>query len=378
MADYHKTPFKGGAGIAIASARKGRIWQADDHLLYQEVRGYTEENWRFYYRDIQMITVSETSTSRVVVAVNVLMALGLLALFGYLSFEVSVLQEPGDAILLAMLLVMPMALCLWFAAKNAIKGPSCKVFLHTAVHEQRIFAIPYLRDARKFQDFLRPLVRQAQGGAPADVFAPDEYATVFLAPSAHARAVEYVPACGAEKLPLNPLWHIHAFLLMFIFNVSGLFDFLYMSEFKNVIDTLIGYTYIVLLLAALIMQHRRRCPRDLMWYTWIAMAHAGVTLAAINMFAVYYSAQGQAALQGQSFNVLFAMQHQGFQIFQLLSCLFGLVISLLAALRLVRGVHVEAPAAAEALAPPPLPDGGAPAMSAPVPPGPLPVESAEP
>src|SRR5208283_5906459 len=53
------------ARFAVASIARSSLWLGDDHLLFVECTGYTETYKRFYFRDIQAITIRKTTTHAV-------------------------------------------------------------------------------------------------------------------------------------------------------------------------------------------------------------------------------------------------------------------------------------------------------------------------
>src|SRR5688572_11765967 len=109
---------------------RNTLWLGSDHLLQVENTGYTEEYKRFFFRDIQGITVQKDNRFLIWSVVFG----GLLA--GALALVISVDDEVAKyifgcfgALFLLLLLV------------NLVKGPSCYTRIKTAVQEEEVPAL---------------------------------------------------------------------------------------------------------------------------------------------------------------------------------------------------------------------------------------------
>jgi hypothetical protein len=140
--------------FAVAVSSRTSLWLGPDHLLFIESNGYTENYKRFYFRDIQALTIQQTITVR---AVNTVLGIvtGLFAFFGVVIARDSAARIP----LLVIAGVFGLILLL-----HAIPGTSCKCWIRTAVQTEELAALARVRQARKVLDRLRPLIAAAQGG----------------------------------------------------------------------------------------------------------------------------------------------------------------------------------------------------------------------
>jgi hypothetical protein len=146
--------------FGISMATRSSLWLGPDHLLYVETTGYTESYKRFYFRDIQTITVHNSSAYALINGIFgflfgislVLMAIG--GLFGELA------KGDGGAIAVFCLIFFVFGLPL---VLNNIFGKSCSCVLRTAVQTQELSSISRWRKARKVFDRVRPLIVAAQG-----------------------------------------------------------------------------------------------------------------------------------------------------------------------------------------------------------------------
>lgn len=151
------------AKFGLAMASRSSLWLGPDHLLFVETTGYTESYKRFYFRDIQVISVRKTTTFMVV---NLI--LGILfgiAMIPILTSYRDILNGDGLPIfwLVFVLLFLGLPLSL-----NVIWGPTCACLLRTAVQTQELPSLARMRKTRRILQRIRPLIEAAQGEIPAE------------------------------------------------------------------------------------------------------------------------------------------------------------------------------------------------------------------
>jgi len=151
--------------FAVASATRESLWLGSDHLLQVQQRGFTETYKRFYFRDIQAITVLKTSRRTVWnagLAVPVAICL--------IGFMVSALPSPNTVAMavwsvFAAIFLLPLVV-------NNLRGTACTCALRTAVQNEELGSLSRVRQTRNVLDKIRPLIIAAQGQlAPEDVAA---------------------------------------------------------------------------------------------------------------------------------------------------------------------------------------------------------------
>jgi hypothetical protein len=151
------TPLRQRGGLAIVSSHRSNLWLGKDHLLGVETEGYTESYKRFYFQDIQSITLRKTGRGWVLAIVT-----GLLT--GFFAF-VAAAVDPAEAKwvfgIIAGVCAIPFLL-------NFLYGPTCACELRTAVQTEEIPSLGRIRRARKVIARLRPLIADAQGRITAD------------------------------------------------------------------------------------------------------------------------------------------------------------------------------------------------------------------
>jgi hypothetical protein len=150
------------SGFAFISTRTG-LWLGSDHLLSVDSTRFTEEYKRFYFRDIQVITIRRNKRLS---AGNTVMALLFIVWTGSL---ISAISAPGGAD--SYVLWWFAGALLWLVIPllvNNILGPGCIVDIRTAVQTEELPALNRLRRARKVMERIRPLIVAAQGALDAE------------------------------------------------------------------------------------------------------------------------------------------------------------------------------------------------------------------
>lgn len=126
------------------------LWKGPDHLLWVETLFGKEYYKRFFFKDIQSIVMMRTSTHIVWAFVWGIptFIFGLLALAGVGSVYFSSITA---------------ALFLVALLSNGVMGPSCTVYLQTAVQMQKLTSFTRLRFARKVMNKIKAHIEEAQG-----------------------------------------------------------------------------------------------------------------------------------------------------------------------------------------------------------------------
>jgi hypothetical protein len=126
------------------------LYLAPDHLLQVSSAGYSESYLRFYFRDIQAITVRKTSYGLIFNIVWGVLAALFLAL-AVDSTEAAIAWGIVGGIFLGLLLM------------NFFAGPTCVCEIQTAVQKRKLGAVTRLRRAQRFIEQIRNQIQPAQG-----------------------------------------------------------------------------------------------------------------------------------------------------------------------------------------------------------------------
>jgi len=170
--EYAKlTPPRRTTGFAIFSVTRSNLWLGKDHLLCVETEGYTEKYKRFYFRDIQAITLLRTNRALVLGVVTG----GMTALFALAVLAIDDVVGKWVFGILGGICAIPFLV-------NLICGPTCKCELRTAVQTENVPSMSRVRRARKLLNRIRPLIAEAQGQLAAEEI-PLRFREMVAAPS---------------------------------------------------------------------------------------------------------------------------------------------------------------------------------------------------
>ena len=142
--------------FAVFAASRTSLWLGDGHLLLVESNGFTETYKRFYFRDIQAITVQETTRRTVWNAV--LMIPLAICLIGLLVSSLPAANVPVMIMWSIFVLVLAVPVVV-----NNIRGTACVSQLRTAVQTEDLGSLSRVRQAQKVLEKIRPLIAGAQG-----------------------------------------------------------------------------------------------------------------------------------------------------------------------------------------------------------------------
>ena len=142
-----------GAGASLVE--RVSLYLGPDHLLQVSSTGYSESYLRFYFRDIQAITVRRTVRGAVLSIVYSVLAMLFLAL--------AVDSRGNQAIWIFVTGVFIVLFIL-----NFLAGATCACEIQTAVQKRRLGAVTRLPRARRFIERMRGLIQPEQGALPRE------------------------------------------------------------------------------------------------------------------------------------------------------------------------------------------------------------------
>lgn len=179
--EYHRL-----ASARMTFGMRVSLWRGRDHLLKVTSSNFTEDYRRFYFKDIQSITILKTNNGfgwTVVMAILTVLCL-------VIAFAIGGMGGAIFCVIVISFLVLILAI-------NVALGPTCKCWIRTAVKSERIESLGRLRKARKVLAALRPFILEAQGELTAEERAAAE------AQQPESPAVSQAPAVATpfvEKL----------------------------------------------------------------------------------------------------------------------------------------------------------------------------------
>ncbi len=152
------TRAKARPGLAVALLTRSSLWLGKDHLLVIDSNGFTETYKRFYFRDIQAITVHVTSRRAYW---NWLLGIPA-AVFALGGIPYVLLNPSAGTGAIITVSVIAAVFCLPLLVNNLF-GPSCLSRIKTAVQTEDLPSLNRLRSTRTVLNRIRPLITQAQG-----------------------------------------------------------------------------------------------------------------------------------------------------------------------------------------------------------------------
>jgi hypothetical protein len=149
-------PYKKLPGSGATAMQRVHLYLGPDHLLQVTSNGFTESYQRFFFQDIQAITLYHTVEGKIW---NLIFG-GIAALF------VLIASLAGTEAMLPLLIIATFWLVI--VAVNVIFGPTCACYVKTAVQTQKLPGLKRVRRARKIIGRIRPLIAQIQGEMPVE------------------------------------------------------------------------------------------------------------------------------------------------------------------------------------------------------------------
>lgn len=202
------TPFRSRPGFQRLTA-KYAIWLAADHLMEVSRTPYRETYRRYYYRDIQALTLTRTRTHlhlMAAFAAGVMLLLGAGA--GIVAFAAS--SDPPPWLGLVVFVSLMLGLLLSFGGVSGFWGPTCLCNVRTPIQTARLSSFGrWRRDLPAFERICER-VAEAQGA-----LAPEELESL------DAPLAASPPPLHAPPSPRRETGHWHLWLYTLLFIIAG-------------------------------------------------------------------------------------------------------------------------------------------------------------
>jgi len=230
------------------------LWQGPDHLLWVESVFFKENYKRFFYSDIQCAILRRTDTRMLWSFIW-----GTLALIcGLIAFLV-----PGTPYVSATFT----AIFLLALGINLAWGPSCTVYLQTAVQVQKISSLKRVRTALKTMARIKALVEAVQGPWERQKGMNElSAATPTGASQAPTASVD-----RSRKGPFEPRLHLILFGLLLVLGTIGLSQLKFKSLPVGVLETLFYSAAQIMVIIALVRWHRQLKGTLIARVNWLAL-----------------------------------------------------------------------------------------------------------
>jgi len=135
------------------------LWLGPDHLLSVRTVWFNEDYKRFYFRDIQSITIEQNQNALVWNYVLGVLAICICALF--YAFSESAGPGGGTGFMVTGGIISGLFLLLLII--SFLRGPSCICRIRTAVQTEELKALGRTHAAQRTLSIVKPLIEQAQG-----------------------------------------------------------------------------------------------------------------------------------------------------------------------------------------------------------------------
>jgi hypothetical protein len=280
---------------AYGPAGRYRLYLGADHLLHVHEEYLAERYQRFYFSDIQAISLQRTATREIITLLHLVVMIGLaLVLAAMLVFQaplaITIFVASALGVLLLSILV------------NYLRGQSCACTLQTAVGAEQLYAVNRFRTAQRVLARIQPLIEAAQGQ-----FNPNDLPVLppVLTPSA-----AQPPPVPLARTPKHCTGRAHWALatLLAVDLVASLVD-LYkpMSGLPEAAYSLVMLFGIsAVLLAALVTQAQSDLPARVKLLTWSSLAFVVFALTISSIIPMIWgnTREGEVKFWGDIYSVL--------------------------------------------------------------------------
>jgi hypothetical protein len=266
MSEYRRLPGRGlrRTGVFTLSRTYCRLWLGADHLLSIDSTGYSEDYRRFYFPDIQAITVRKTSRGR-----NWNVA------FGTLAVACALAGLPMGPIGAGIFWTLS-GLLLLFLLINALRGPTCICHLQTAVQRDVWPSLGRLKVAGKVLAQIRPVVEQIQGTVTGEEVVERVRSSALEGMGQDSPASLHFgrpPPPAIVPVSKYSGWiHAVTFYLFLGLGAAGCIDFFVRHVVLVLLATALALGTSVAAVIAVVRQHDSGLSRRLQRLSWAAVA----------------------------------------------------------------------------------------------------------
>jgi len=224
-------------GRPFSPIRRDSLWLAEDHLLSVQSNRFSETYRRYYFRDIQAVTILRTAPISPWTYAAGAMAAAFLAPGVLFEYQRTLLWVSGGLFLAITLALIGL-------------GPTCACYIQTAVSRDRLGSLRWIGTAESALSILQPGIEQVQGVMTAERAAPQSEPPPIPAPAMQP------PPLPVGKQPETGWGYEFLFVVLLL---DSLQSYLSLSHKGTALDVA-GWTILiteVLCIAWLIIRQRR-------------------------------------------------------------------------------------------------------------------------
>ena len=249
--------------------------------------GYLEQYKRFYFRDIQAVSIRKTKRQQILSwsLIAALPLCGMVLVLGIRSFWSSpfVLTDVWGFLAFG----TPFAFVLALLILNSIRGPACVCHLHTAVQVEELPSLNRVRRAQRMLERLRPLIESAQGPMTREEIAANLLSHSTDAPPVIARYSALAPP--ALIRPYQGKSHLILFWLLLADLPGTVASFVIRSGWFDALGWLCLLTTVGFAIAALIQQRNTDLPDGLRIIPKATLVFTAIFLLASVIYGIYFA-----------------------------------------------------------------------------------------
>jgi hypothetical protein len=281
-------------GFGISRLIAQRLWLGPDHLLVVSSQYLTERYKRFYFQDIQALTVTR-STKGVLMSVIFAIVGAFFALWAILGYTLIGWDPIPTAIVGGIAIFWVLLLLV-----NVLLGPTCRCYLYTAVNCEELYAVGRWRTAQRMLHRLRPLIESAQGGRLSDVHLDElgaSQGSVYT--SAVSDSTQPIAPARRDQALRQESGAIHAglFAALILDAAVSLIVLIRPEQIPMPLSLIMLVLVIGLTVGALIRQMNSTLPRPLRNVTWVTFIY--VCLIVTFFYAVTFINQIGVEMGGE-------------------------------------------------------------------------------
>jgi hypothetical protein len=271
---YRRLPGRGSRneGWLTVTATSSRLYLGDDHLFCVDRSTFFEDYRRFYFGDIQAITLRKTDRGKIWNAV-----LGVLCGLSAIS---ALIFSSGISEIAAMFFAAFAGLCLVLLGLNVARGPTCKCHLLTAVQMEVLPSLNRLRVANRALALLRPMIEQAQGTLARDEIAERLRSLPVVLPGAPVHGNIGGNSTVQEAAVYAGGFHTVLFCLLLADSVFTAFDMVSESLAPTLIASLVTLGVAFFCVVGLVRQQGSSLARTVKTLTWMTLVYVGLGIVA--------------------------------------------------------------------------------------------------
>jgi len=280
---------------AYGPAGRYRLYLGADHLLHVHEEYFAERYQRFYFSDIQAISIQRTQTREVITLLHLLVLIATALVLSVMLLY----RAPREFVII---IASIFGLVLTTALINHLLGPSCACTLQTAVGTEQLYAVNRFRAARRVLARIRPLIEAVQGP-----FNPGDLPEM---PPVLASTVQQPPPVPATRALKHCTGRAHwALAALLALDLAASLADLYKpmtGALETAYSLLMLFSILGALLAALVTQSHSDLPGQAKLLTWTSLGFVLFALTASSVIPMIWGDvnQGEVKYWGDIYSVI--------------------------------------------------------------------------